>query len=533
MKRTNTSNTAEAAAPPPMFAVIDIGATFIRMLIAEKHGAREACILEKAVQSVPIGRDIVAGRRISNATVEQCAQILTSFRKLLDEYGIPLESVTAVATPTLGRADNSAVFLDRLANTSQIVFRLLDPGQIGYYYHLAFHTLGRGRGGDSYDKGEAVVLEIGGLACSMLCRKEGEIRFVQTYSLGTLQMRQQMEQGDFRPRQLVALADGRTHEIAEQLRNNVEDVKSFKLFLMGREMRFAGARLRPGRNNAVELDPATGVISVAVDELNALLKQIEQASTEEIVREWRVTYPDAELIAPALSIAISVARAVGLKSVYISSLSFCHGLLEEAVDGTPWTSTMRKHVLRVARATGRKYQHDANHAEQVTKLALQLFDMLQEEHGCTQRHRLILEVAALLHDIGIFVSANSHHIHTMYLIRNTEFAGLSSEEIELIAIVARYHRKSMPKSSHPEYAALPPADRLVVSKLAAILRVADALDRVHDQSLGRIRFKLDETSLVCIPSRRVATSAEQAALAEKGDLFEVMYGRHCYLYNPE
>ncbi|MGI5922931.1 MAG: HD domain-containing protein [Lentisphaeria bacterium] len=525
------SSPAEEQAAPVMIAVIDIGATFIRMLIAEKRYTGETYILEKAVQSVPIGRDIVTSSRILNATVEQCVQILKAFHKLLDEYGIPPESVTAVATATLSMADNSAVFLDRLANITHIAFRLLDQGQICYYYHLAFRSQNSGSG--SHEKGEAVVLEVGGLTCSMLCRKDGEIRFVQTYSVGSLQIRQQMEKGDFRPRQLVALADGRTHEIAEQLCKNVDDVKAVKLFLMGREMRFAGARLRPDRNSAVELDPATGMITVTVDELDALLKEIEKASTEEIVREWRVSYSDAELIAPALSIAISVARAVPLKSVCISSLSFCHGLLEEAVDGTPWTNTMRKHVLRIARATGRKYQHDEVHAEQVAKLSLQLFDLLQEEHGCTQRHRLILEVAALLHDIGMFVSAHSHHLHTMYLIRNTEFAGLASEEIELIAVIARYHRKAMPNASHPEYSALPHEDRLVVSKLAAILRVADAIGRVHDRSLGKIRFELDETSLLCIPAHRVATSAEQVALAEKGDLFELMYGRHCHLYDQE
>lgn len=527
----NNSNSPEEQAAPAIIAVIDIGTTFIRMLIAEKREKKGTHILEKAVQSVPIGRDIVASRRISNSTVEQCARILKSFQKLLDEYRIPHEAVTAVATSTLNMADNSEVFLDRLSNTSHIVFRLLDQGQICYYYHLAFRALGKE--GGSHDKGEVVVLEVGGLACSMLCRKNGEISFVQTYNIGTLQMRQQMEKGDFRAQQLSSLADGRTHEIAEQLRKNVDNVKSSKLFLMGREMRFAGARLRPDANNAIELDPSTGAISIGVDELETLLKQIEGSSTEEIVREWRVAYTDAELIAPALSIAISVAHAVSLKSVYISSLSFCHGLLEEVVDGTPWTNTMRKHVLRVARATGKKYQHDENHSEQVAKLALQIFDLLQEEHSCTQRHRLILEVASLLHDIGAFVSARSHHMHTMYLIRNTEFAGLSSEEIELIATIARYHRKSMPKASHQEYFALPPEDRLVVSKLAAILRIADALDRVHDQSLGKIRFELDDTSLICIPSRRVATSAEQAALAEKGDLFELMYGRRCHIYDPE
>ncbi|MGI6086350.1 MAG: HD domain-containing protein [Kiritimatiellia bacterium] len=526
-----SSSTTEGQTSATMIAVIDIGATFIRMLIAEKRGANETYILEKAVQSVPIGRDIVTSNMILKTTVEQCVQILKSFHKLLGEYGIPPESVIAVATATLRLADNSAVFLDRLANISRIAFRLLDQGQICYYYHLAFRSLYSG--GGSHEKGEVVVLEVGGLTCSMLCRKDGEIRFVQTYSVGSLQMRQQMEKGDFRPRQLIALANGRTNKISEQLCKNVDDVKAVKLFLMGREMRFAGARLRPDRNRSTELDPATGMITVPVDELEGLLKQIETASTEEIVRNWRVSYSDAELIAPALSIAISVARAVPLKSVCISSLSFCHGVLEEAVDGTLWTDTMRKHVLRIARATGRKYQHDDAHAEQVAKLSLQLFDLLQEEHGCTQRHRLFLEVAALLHDIGAFVSAHSHNIHSMYLIRNTEFAGLSSEEIELIAVIARYHRKTIPKTRHPEYTALSHADRLVVSKLAAILRVADTLARVYDRSLGKIRLELNETSLICIPARRVAISAEQVALAEKGDLFELMYGRHCQIYDPE
>lgn len=513
----------------PPIAVIDIGATFIRMLIAEKETSGGTQILERTVQSVSLGRDIAASRRIANSTVEQCVQILKSFRLLLQEYGIDAGAVTAVATATLRLADNSAVFLDRLSNTSHFFFRLLDPGQVGYYYHLAFRAIHDS--GNNWEKGEAVVLEIGGLTCGMLCRNDGEIRFMQTFSVGSLNLRRQMEEASLRPQQLSALAEGKTREIAEQVRKNIGALKSVKLLLMGHEMRFAAGLLHANRKPKAA--SASDVTCLAVEELEKLLLQVESTSTEEMVRQWHLSYPDAELLGPSLSIAISVARALGLKQIYVSSLSFSHGLLEEAVAGSAWTTSMRKHVLRVARETGEKYQYDERHARQVARISLTLFDLLQEEHGCTQRHRLILEVSALLHDIGVFVGVHMHNKHTMYLVRNTEFAGLSSEEIELIAVISRYHRKSIPKSNHPEYMALPPENRLVVSKLSAILRVADALDRVHDQSLGRLRFELTEDSLICIPDRPVATSAEQVALVEKGDLFELMFGRRCYLHDSD
>jgi exopolyphosphatase/guanosine-5'-triphosphate,3'-diphosphate pyrophosphatase len=524
---SDNRTTGNSTSPP--VAVIDIGATFIRILIAEKRSDGGIGILERAVQSVAIGRDIVTARKITNPTVERCVEILKSFHRLLDEYGIDNASVTAVATAMVKLADNSEVFLDRISNTSHFFFRLLDLGQVGYYYHLAFRAIRDKR--NNWEKGEAVVLEIGGLTCGMLCRNAGEIRFVQTYTVGSLHLRRQMEEAALMPRQITELAEGKTHEIAFQIRQNLESPKSVKLLLMGHEMRCAAARMLA--TNRLKPQPDTNITTLSVDVLEKLLNEVGAATTEEIVREWNISYTDAELLGPSLSIAVSVARALDLNKVYISSLSFSNGLLEEAVAGSVWSTAMRKHVLRVARETGEKYQYDQNHAEQVARIALDLFDLLQDEHGCSSRHRLFLEVAALLHDIGVFVSVHSHNKHTMYLVRNTEFAGLSSQEIELIAVVTRYHRKAIPKSNHLEYTSLRPDDRLVVSKLAAILRVADALDRVHDQSLGKIRFQLTDDTLVCIPSQKVVTSAEVVSLAEKGDLFELMFGRRCHLHNPD
>lgn len=508
-------------------AVVDIGSTFLRLTIAEKQGAREFRLLERAVQSVVLGRDVVRERRISNATIEQCVRILRSFCLLLKEYGIVPESVRAVANAAVRQAENSDAFLDRLSIASRIPFRMLDPGQIGYYYHLALRILRDKQA--RWEKGSVAVMEIGGLTCSLLYRKAGEIRFAQTYGIGSLRLRQQMETAGLGPAQLDELADGRTREMAIHLRQNMGANKPFKLLFMGREMRFAAARLRSEEKTSAT---AAIVTRLSVGELARLVRQVMHESVEEEVRLWQISYPDAELLAPTLCMALSVARSLKLSEVYVTNLSFSDGLLVEAVDGLVWTTTMMRHVVRIAKETGEKYRYDARHAAQVSEVALALFDLLRNEHGCTDRHRLLLEVASLLHDIGVFVNARGHHKHALYLIRNTEFTGLSLSEVNLIALIARYHRKATPQISHPDYAALAHEDRLVVCKLAALLRVADALDRVHDQSLGKLCFEIEADEVICIPEHRVETSAEQVALGEKGDLLEQIYGRRCLVRSP-
>ena len=147
-----------------------------------------------------------------------------------------------------------------------------------------------------------------------------------------------------------------------------------------------------------------------------------------------------------------------------------------------------------------KYHVDLAHAQTVADVALRLFDELRPDHGLGPRHRLLLHVAGLLHEVGGFVSNRSHHKHSYYLIANSEIFGLNRDEIVLAAHVARYHRRSGPKPSHPEYMALPREARVTVNKLAAMLRVADALARGHVRSAAELRFERQGDDLiVCVP----------------------------------
>jgi exopolyphosphatase/guanosine-5'-triphosphate,3'-diphosphate pyrophosphatase len=160
----------------------------------------------------------------------------------------------------------------------------------------------------------------------------------------------------------------------------------------------------------------------------------------------------------------------------------------------------------------------------VADLSVALFDTLQDEHGLGGRYRLLLRVAGLLHEIGGFVSNRAHHKHSYYLISNTEIFGLKRDEIEIVAHIARYHRRSGPKPSHIEYVALPRETRVVVNKLAALLRVADALARGHIRQIDDVRFELQGDELLLHVHGLADYMLEQRAIALKGDLFEDIYG---------
>jgi exopolyphosphatase/guanosine-5'-triphosphate,3'-diphosphate pyrophosphatase len=133
-------------------------------------------------------------------------------------------------------------------------------------------------------------------------------------------------------------------------------------------------------------------------------------------------------------------------------------------------------------------------------------------------------VAALLHEIGLYVSTGSYHKHTMYLINNSELFGLSRSDVLLVALTARYHRKSSPKPNHPLYAALDRDQRIAVSKMAAILRVADALDASHNQRFHELRLSREGGRLVVSVPQVDDLSLEQLALKQSGSLFEETYG---------
>lgn len=172
---------------------------------------------------------------------------------------------------------------------------------------------------------------------------------------------------------------------------------------------------------------------------------------------------------------------------------------------------------------GRKFAFDEQHGTTVARLAVELFDRTRSLHNLGPDHRLMLEVAALLHDIGTFVNSSDHHKHTQYILQVSPLVGLDDDQTSIVSNVARYHRKSLPKPQHDPYRLLSSKNRVAVSKLAALLRLADAMDNEHGSKVGT--FDLD------IRGGRVALRLkgegdlllEKWALAKKAAMFEEVF----------
>jgi len=248
---------------------------------------------------------------------------------------------------------------------------------------------------------------------------------------------------------------------------------------------------------------------------------------EQLIERHRLPLVRVETLAPALLVYRELLHETQATQVIVPRATLRDGLLLDMVrtEQGHGIEDFSRQVLASAAALGEKYRYDASHAANVAHLSTVLFDQLHAEHGLGGRHRLLLEVAALLHDIGAFVSLRGHHKHAQYVLSAAEIFGLSREDMAVISNVARYHRRAAPNKSHQPYMALDSEARIVVSKLAAILRVSNALDADHLQKIRDVRLLSEGDHWVLEVDGAGDMTIERLAALARADLLTEVFGR--------
>jgi len=243
-----------------------------------------------------------------------------------------------------------------------------------------------------------------------------------------------------------------------------------------------------------------------------------------LVKRFRLDYQTAEALLPALEINLAIAQIFGLQRIHIPSSGYEQGLLMDLLASRKVTGKLATEVLRSAKILAKRYQSDPSHGNHVRNLSVFFFQQLQDMHQLCEHDLLLLQVAAILHEVGTYVSPKAHHKHSEYLILNSEIFGLDRDDVTLIALIARYHRHSGPSLKHSRYSSLDTTSRIRVCKLSAILRVADALERTHAQRVSDIQLRITKGKLhIRLPGLADA-SVERLAMRSKGDLFEQIFG---------
>jgi exopolyphosphatase / guanosine-5'-triphosphate,3'-diphosphate pyrophosphatase len=281
----------------------------------------------------------------------------------------------------------------------------------------------------------------------------------------------------------------------------------------------------------VQPERAEAGLELVNKELLKLHATLERLSTDEVHHLVGLDYATVEMGRMALEEVKIFCSFTSAKTVTVPSSSMLDSLLLDVkvkLESTAATDLIARQIELAACALGRKYHFDEAHALHVWQLSRQLFDGLQEITHLPERARLLLGVAALLHDIGYYISFHSHERHSAYLITASEIMGLGPQDLERVAIVARYHRRDYGDMKSPELSHFPPAVRVELLKMSALLRLADALDDDNEQRVVQVRSELSGELLRLYAQTRSGDREAFASIMQsfktKANLFEEIFG---------
>ena len=507
---------SEPASKTPL-AVIEIGSTGIRLIVAEVNGTGGFSILDRAGKPSRIGRDVFTNGYVSRDATRESIAVLLSFRELLRGYGISPRAARVIATSALREAANRDTFVDRVSLQTGFHVSVIEDLEENHLMYLAVqHALQDER--SILSRSNAMILEVGGGSTEIMLLKRGRMAGSHSLGIGTVRVDEFVRSSGAAPGSLRQFLEDNVRTACDLLEEELplDSVKTF--IVIGADARLAASRIEAQRFDQYAI--------VAREAFSRFAEEAAALSPEDCVAKLRVPWSEAESLGPGLAIERLFLERTGAEEVVVPNVSIREGLLlAEARGPDPeHEAEMTRQVAASAAALGRKFHYDEDHARHVADLALALFDGLAAEHGLGGRERLLLEASAILHDVGSFIRASGHHKHSEYIISNSEIFGLSRGELTVVANVARYHRKTPPAGSHLNFIALPREDRIVVQKLAAILRVADALDRGHDRRVRGIALERREDRLIIRAEGSKDLSLERLSLAEKSDLFEDVFG---------
>ncbi|MEM1071019.1 MAG: Ppx/GppA phosphatase family protein [Planctomycetota bacterium] len=500
---------------PRSVAVIDIGATSIRMAIAEIHPNGEVRTLDNLVQPVDLGREAFENRRLSRKSIEKSASILQRYQRVLQEYGINSPAdIRVVATTAVREATNRLAFADRVFVATGFNVEPIDEAEVNRITYMG--VIPQLQQHPQLADGKSLVLEVGGGNTEVLLLRGGNVLSSQSFRLGSLRLLMNLDGVRASASRRRAMMESHIRRILVQVSEKIDGDTPVNIVALGGDIRFAADRLLQWDRESLA--------EISTKDLVALTEEVLTQDEDGIVRDYGTSFIEAETLAPALLAYTMFVQHFHQSHLFVSDTNLRDGLLHDMAGGRSWTAEFRNQIVRSAISLGRKYDFDETHARNVAQLASKLFEQLKQDHQLDSRHEVILFAAALLHEIGMSVNVRSNHKHALYLIRHSELFGLSRSELLHVGLVARYHRRAAPQPSHEGYGNLPQEERVMVAKLAAMLRLAIALDDTRSGRIREIQCVHEAKQLVIHVPGVDDVSLEQISMRQNAGLFRDVFG---------
>ncbi len=506
-------------------AALDLGSNSFHLLVADVHldGTFTAVAREK--EMLRLGDDVARHGRIPPATADRAVAAVRRLRQLADALGAA--EVIARATSAIRTAANGSELVDRIEAETGVEVEVINGNEEA---RLVFAAV---RASVVLEPAPAVCIDIGGGSVEIMIGDASGLRWETSLPLGVGRLTAECVRDD-----PPSKAD--RHRLDERVRTGLEPLV--------REVRSREPKLAVGTSGTLNdlvrmavalasgertMPSSTNALRATRAEIDTLHQRIMEMKTSERRRlpgleEQR----RAELLPAGSTLLVTILELFDLDGLITSDWALREGIVLDAVrshDPSDWSDDPRALRRASVASLARRCNSDVTHTAQVARLALRLFDQTAELHQLDERDREMLEFAALLHDIGQHVSRKGHHRHAAYLVENGELRGFDPSEVAFLAAIVRHHRRGDPKSSESRFSALSPEDRLRLRKLAALLRVADGLDRGRRGGVEDLDAFVGKDLVVIRLSAHDDAELELWGARRRRELFEKVFGRELEL----
>jgi exopolyphosphatase / guanosine-5'-triphosphate,3'-diphosphate pyrophosphatase len=503
---------------PVRVACIDVGSNALRFLAVEFDAPDRYQVLELDRAAIRLGHDVFLTGRLTSGAIDAAVSALTTFAERMAEGEVAV--YRCVATSAVRESSNARELIQRVREEAGLELEVISGSEEARLIFVAVkHSL-------DLEGRDWIVADVGGGSVEVLLADASGILWSESHTMGSVRLLEELSEAGEEPGRFRRLLEEYTATLRLPAAAQVRRPSGFIATGGNAETlaQLAGTGGGPGKTSVLTLDA-----------LGTIIEKLSRLSYRQRVEQLGLREDRADVVLPAALVYERLAQLSGASSMVVPGVGIKEGVLYDLVEAV---TTQRVHADKQERelaaalvATGRRYMFDEAHASQVARHSLALFDQLQELHRLGKADRKILQAAAWLHDIGGYISYKRHHKHSMYLITHSELPGFSEAEIALAATVARFHRKSEPGTGHVEFTALKTGDQKKIQVLAAILRLADALDREHTEGVRSVRAETKGGEVILRLEGKGDLLLEKWALKRKAPMFERVFERKVRVRN--
>ena len=501
------------------FGAIDVGTNSIHLVVVEVDESFDTSrVIHKEREMVRLGSDDALERgRLSRKAMERGVDAIAKF--VLSAHAQGADRVRAVATSAVREAENGGVFRDLVEDRTGLRFEVLSGEEEARLIHL-----GVAAGFPLYDR-TACIIDIGGGSTEFIVASGDRPYLVDSVKLGSLRLYDAYLRGARDPRGAARALDEYVSRVMAPV---LERVRHYDLDLaIGTSGTIMGLAAVDAADRGIPIRRVHGYV-LRRSRLEGLQRTLLSLTEAERRRLPGMNPRRADIIVAGNAILIGALALLGRDEITVCERALRDGVVVDLIRRdralAQKLGNVRAARLASVEQLAHRYEQLGAHERQVARLAVALFDQLAPLHGLGQPERDALWAAATLHQIGRFVAESGRHKHTQYLIDATPLDGWRDEERALVGLVARYHRRALPKTSHLDLTALTADDRHRVEVLGALLRLADGLDIRHLGQIGDVLVRRQGDRYVLVAQADGDASDEVDAAMIKSDLFERAFG---------